>query len=115
MVRRCLPTLLLALVRETVRSGERGAAFGVLETVVALGNVLAHAGFGILSDRDGGDAAAPLAMLFFLSVGGVVLFARLLALTPPESRLSRPPSFGTLPPPRSPGSTGSLDAVRDVV
>ena len=81
----CLPTLLLALVRDIVKVSSRGAAFGVLETVVAVGNVVAHAVFGYLAQQ----GLHPIKLLVGLAVIGVGLFMRLVYIpTPPDARLS---------------------------
>ena len=65
----CLPTLLLALVRDIVKVSSRGAAFGVLETVVAVGNVVAHAVFGYLAQQ----GLHPIKLLVGLAVIGICL------------------------------------------
>ncbi|CAH0374944.1 unnamed protein product [Pelagomonas calceolata] len=81
----CLPTLLLALVRDIVKVSSRGAAFGVLETVVAVGNVVAHAVFGYLAQQ----GLHPIKLLVGLAVIGISLFMRLVYIpTPPDARLS---------------------------
>ena len=81
----CLPTLFLALVRDIVKVSSRGAAFGVLETVVAVGNVVAHAVFGYLAQQ----GLHPIKLLVGLAVIGVGLFMRLVYIpTPPDARLS---------------------------
>ena len=81
----CLPTLLLALVRDIVKVSSRGAAFGVLETVVAVGNVVAHAVFGYLAQQ----GLHPIKLLVCLAVIGICLFMRLVYIpTPPDARLS---------------------------
>jgi predicted MFS family arabinose efflux permease len=81
----CLPTLLLALVRDIVKVSSRGAAFGVLETVVAVGNVVAHAVFGYLAQQ----GLHPIKLLVGLAVIGICLFMRLVYIpTPPDARLS---------------------------
>ena len=81
----CLPTLLLALVRDIVKVSSRGAAFSVLEIVVAIGDVVAHAAFGVLAER--GDH--PIKLLVALASLGIALFLRLIYIpTPPGCRLS---------------------------